>query len=142
METSNEANGLPKLPVAKRASSSSEADLFELPEATRSSAPQKVINFKCQKRDVLALVEVAAATGIPLNLTDETKELFPESTYALYDDFRAADPIESILARVMCAISSMTMDALSRARRTANVRFQRDGPQMGYKRRFGVGATH
>ena len=52
--------------VARRKESdSSEADLFELPEATRSSAPQKVTNFNiCHKRDVLALVEIAAATGI------------------------------------------------------------------------------
>ena len=37
---------------------------------------------------------------------------------ALYQDFQAADPVESILARLMVGISDMSMDALSRAMRT------------------------
>jgi hypothetical protein len=95
---------------------SSQADLFALHETTRSSAPQKARNINiCHKRDVLALVEVTAAAGIPLNLAQETKELFPESAHALYDDFGADNPIDSILARLICATSSMSMDALKRA---------------------------
>jgi len=98
---------------------SSKSDLAELPDAARSSAPQKVITLTVsQKRDVLALVEVAAATAIPMKVTEESEELFAESAQALYNDFRAADPIDSIIARVMCGISSMTMDALGRGRRS------------------------
>ncbi len=67
-----------------------------------------------QKRDALALVQVTAATAIPsdVSVTEQTKEVLVESAEALYHDFQAADPIDSILATLMCGISSMTMDAV------------------------------
>lgn len=89
----------------------------KLPAPARSSAPDKTISVY-QKRDALALVQVtAAAIAIPLNVTQESEELLAESAEALYRDFRAADPIDSILAMLMCGISSMTMDAILRGKR-------------------------
>jgi hypothetical protein len=89
-----------------------------------SSAPEKVRTINvCLKRDTLALVQVTAATAIPshVNVTEQTKEVLVESAEALYEDFRTADPIDSILARLMCGISSMTMDSLSRGTWTQNL---------------------
>ena len=89
----------------------------KLPAPARSSAPDKTIRVY-QKRDALALVRVtAAAIAIPVNVTQESEEQLVESAEALYHDFRAADPIDSILAMLMCGISSMTMDAVLRGKR-------------------------
>jgi hypothetical protein len=90
----------------------------KLPAPARSSAPDKVTISAYQKRDALALVRVtAAAIAIPVNVTQESEEQLVESAEALYHDFRAADPIDSILATLLCGISSMTMDAILRGKR-------------------------
>jgi hypothetical protein len=110
-----------------------------------SSAPEKVRTINvCLKRDALALVQVTAATAIPshVNVTEQTKEVLVESAEALYEDFRTADPTDSILARLMCGISSMTMDSLSRGTWSQNLGTERDGAQDRYTGGFGDRRTH
>lgn len=68
-------------------------------------------------RDHLAVAQVVAATNIPSGF-DPSGEWIGPSSVALYQDFQAADPVDSILARLMVGISDMSMDALSRAMRT------------------------
>src|SRR5262249_18838272 len=80
----------------------------EPPAVSRSVGPSGV----SPTRDLAAAAEVSAAKG----LTNESPEPLVQSVLALYVDFRAADPIDSILARVMCGLSSMTMENLLRAR--------------------------
>ena len=100
--------------------------VVKLPDVACSSAPQKVRTIGvCHKRDALALVQVTAAMAIPLNVTEESEAVLAESAEALYHDFKAADPIDSILATLMCGISSMTMDAIARGKRSQTLE-QRD----------------
>ena len=88
------------------------------PHAVESSAPEKVRNITvCHKRDALALAEILAASATPLKLTEEAAEILVDSAEALYHDFQARDSVNSTLAKLMCGISSSSMDALSRARR-------------------------
>jgi hypothetical protein len=99
-----------------------------LPDAARLPAPNKMRTITVyQKRDALAVFQVTAAMAIPSDLivTEQAMEALVESTEALYHDFQAADPIDSILATLMCGISSMTMDAISRGRRSPTLE-QRD----------------
>jgi hypothetical protein len=93
----------------------------KLPDAARLPAPKKVRTITVyQKRDALAVLQVTAAMAIPSDVivTEQTKAALVESAEALYHDFQTADPIESILGTLMCGISSMTMDAISRGRRS------------------------
>jgi uncharacterized protein YukJ len=90
-----------------------------LPKPASSSAPDKVKNVTvCQARDALALVQVTSALAIPAHLGEETKEVVLDGAHALYLDFQTADPIDSILATLTCGLSSTTMDAASRAKRS------------------------
>jgi len=96
-----------------------ESPVANLPATAHSSAPQKVMHIGVHhKRDALALVQVTAAMAAPPNVMEESKEILVESAQALYHDFRATEAIDSILATLMCGISSMTMDALSRGLRS------------------------
>ena len=99
-----------------------------LPDAARSPAPERGRTITVyQKRDALAVLQVTAAMAIPsdVTVTEQAEEALVESAEALYHDFHAADPIDSILATLMCGISSMTMDAISRGRRSPTLE-QRD----------------
>jgi hypothetical protein len=99
-----------------------------LPDAARSPAPERGRTITVyQKRDALAVLQVTAAMAIPsdVTVTEQAEEALVESAEALYHDFHAADPIDSILATLMCGISSMTMDAISRGRRCQTLE-QRD----------------
>jgi hypothetical protein len=113
------ANGVtPKESTHSRTTSGKFRDA-KLPDSARSSAPNKVKVIKVyQERDALAVVQVTAATVIPSNAPKQDEELFAGSTVALYQDFRAGDPIDSILARLLCGITNMTMDALARGARS------------------------
>jgi len=93
----------------------------KLHDAARLPATNKVRTIQVhQKRDALAVLQVTSATSIPsdVSVTEDTKEVLAESAEALYHDFQAADPIDSILATLMCGISSMTMDAVARGKRS------------------------
>jgi hypothetical protein len=68
-------------------------------------------------RDALAVGQVIAATNTPHGFNSSI-ELMADSSVALYQDFQAADPVDSIIARLMVGLSNMTMDALARAGRT------------------------
>jgi hypothetical protein len=113
------ANGAPHKESTYSRTDGCKSAVAKLPDATRPSAPKKVRTIGvCHKRDALALVQVTAAMAIPLNVTEESEEVLAESAEVLYHDFRAADPIDSILATLMCGISSMTMDAIARGKRS------------------------
>jgi hypothetical protein len=116
------ANGAPLKESTHPRTDGAKSPLAKLPAP--SPAPEKVRTINvCLKRDALALVQVTAATALPshVNVTEQTKEVLVESAEALYEDFRTADPIDSILARLMCGISSMTMDSLSRGTWSQNL---------------------
>jgi hypothetical protein len=97
----------------------SKSAVAKLPDATRPSAPEKVRRTITggRMRDSLALAQVVAATAVPPNVSEQSEGAVVESAQALYDDFRAADSIDSMLARLMCGISNMAMDALARGLR-------------------------
>jgi hypothetical protein len=77
---------------------------------------QKVIKVR-RLRDNLAVAQVVSATNVPHGF-DPLGDWIGPSSAALYQDFQAEDPVDSILARLMVGISGMSMDALSRGMRT------------------------
>ena len=81
--------------------------------APASEAEKRTICVDKQ-RDALAVAQVMASMGAPLN-TKGSEGLLVDSTVALYRDFGAADAVDSILARVTVGIGNMTMDCLARA---------------------------
>ena len=89
-------------------------------EAAEPSTPEaKTINVLHQ-RDVVMLGQVMAAMAIPTNANEQTQLGMPDSAVARFQDFQAVDPIECIIAGLMCGISDMTMESLARAARSAN----------------------
>jgi hypothetical protein len=121
-------NGAPNKESTHSRTDGGKSVVAKLPDAARSPAPERGRTITvCQKRDALAVLQVTAAMAIPSDVivTEQAMEALVESAEALYRDFQAADPIDSILATLMCGISSMTMDAVSRGRRSQTLE-QRD----------------
>jgi hypothetical protein len=102
-----------KIPRSQKPVGSSRSDLHPGPDLPEE---KKVIRVN-RLYDYLAVVQVVSATNVPHGY-DSLGEWIAPSSAALYQDFQAADPVDSILARLMVGISNMSMDALSRATRT------------------------
>ena len=64
-------------------------------------------------RDGYALAQ-ASVICLP-GTSEQDKQLFLESTIALYLQFDATDAIETLLARIMVGMGNMTMDCLARS---------------------------
>jgi hypothetical protein len=105
------ANGAPQKEGTAPLADGGQSAVAKLPTAT------SVTIEPAQKRDGLAVVQLIAAT-VPATVASDSLEGLIQSAESLYYEFHAADPIDSNLAKVMCGISNMAMDSMSRALRS------------------------
>jgi hypothetical protein len=97
------------------------SSVAELREAAEPSTPEKAKTINVwNQRDVVMLGQVMAAMAIPTDADEQTQLGMPDSAVARFQDFQAGDPIECIIAGLMCGISDMTMESLARAARSTN----------------------
>jgi hypothetical protein len=111
------ANSAPQKEGTAPLANGEQSAVAKLPTAT------SVMIEPAQKRDGLAVVQLIAAT-VPATVASDSLESLIQSAESLYYEFHAADPIDSILAKVISGISNMAMDSMSRALRSNSLEYR------------------